>query len=100
MYLPPTEKKWPVQLGAQEDQTSAEVASGSKKVSALNNPQLGQVNKSMATAKRRTPSNTQKLDCSDKRGLTPGHTDLSASTSADSADEDRNQDDIQIKILK
>ena len=39
MYLPPTEKKCPVQLGAQEDQTSAEVASGSKKVGALNNSQ-------------------------------------------------------------
>ena len=34
-HFPPTGKKCPVQLGAKDDQKSAEVVSGSRKVGAL-----------------------------------------------------------------
>ena len=73
---------------------------GSQKSGGHKDSRLRQVSKSIASAKRRTPSGTPKLDFSDKRGLSPGHTNLSASTSVDSTVEDNAQGDIQARILK
>ena len=68
----------PLHQGAQEDKTSSGSASGSLKVGAYKDSQLGQVPKSRMSAKRRTTASTPKLDLYDKRGLFLGHTDPSA----------------------
>ena len=62
-------------------------------------PQLNPVTKSSAVSGRSTSTSTPKLDLSVKRGLSLGHTDLSASDSADSTAEDGAHSRIQGKIL-
>ena len=68
-------------------------------VGAHKDSQSGQICKNMLLSKRQTPPSTQKLDLSDKRGLSPGHTDPSAS-STDSTDEDSARERIQVRILR
>ena len=67
-----------------------------QKVGKRKDSQLNPVTKSSAVSGRSTSTSTPKLDLSVKRGLSPGHTDQSASDSADSTAEDGG---IQGKIL-
>ena len=61
--------------------------------------QLNPVTKSLAGSGQSTSTSTPKRDLSVKRDLSPGHTDQSASDSADSTAEDSAHSGIQEKIL-
>ena len=70
-----------------------------QKVGKRKDSQLNPVTKSLAVSGRSTSTSTPKLDLSVKRGLSPSHTDQSASDSADSTAEDGAHSGIQGKIL-
>ena len=92
-HFPPTGKRCPIHLNKEDGGSTVQ------KVSKQKDSQLNPVTKSSAVAGRSTSTSTPKLDLSVKRGLSPSHTDQSASDGANSTAKDGAHSGIEGKIL-